>query len=511
MHRIFLLLRKVKMKGNLLSLFCTARTCIVLTLLAIIVFAPTAFATPLVDIQFPSTNLGTPTNLPDYIRTFYEFALGIAGFLAFIMILVGGAHILFSAGADKVKEGKEYITSALYGVALLFGSYLILNTVNPNLINVSEPGSVQKIVQKCPPGTTLKEENGKITCTESETCSGDYSSISVLTAGNDASFNCKKRKVVTNSELIIIDNTDLTDDYYNEKETIPAGSAVWLYPYFVASSTGSRCLIYAFQKPGAMSPTMIDLNNEGKLRLCPFRKGAQDMSDPTEAEDNSRQCTSWNLIATNDVGGEEVTLGARKVDPGWVYYNISNPPGITEDDTRTITIPANRTVKRWECGAFSYLNENSNEICKTNESIPAGALSEDQAAQELISAEIFVQATKVDCNDRCDKNCTSLKGMPSNVVTKLVELKNACVINNNKCNFKVSGGTEVGHKTHGLGKPAVDLINAGEMATGDFYKYVKDNASALGIKKICTTPQYDSYRIGCDNYDEVQEHIHLEF
>jgi hypothetical protein len=80
-----------------------------------------------------------PTSIEGYINLVYRFMLGVGGFLAVGMIVWGAILISLSGGIDKVKEGKDYITSSLFGLALLFGSYLILKTVNPNLVYLTPP------------------------------------------------------------------------------------------------------------------------------------------------------------------------------------------------------------------------------------------------------------------------------------------------------------------------------------------------------------------------------------
>lgn len=70
-----------------------------------------------------------------YIARIYQIALAIAGVLAVGIIVTGSLFYTFAGGStDRQREGKDMITSALWGIALLFGSYLILKTVNPRLV-----------------------------------------------------------------------------------------------------------------------------------------------------------------------------------------------------------------------------------------------------------------------------------------------------------------------------------------------------------------------------------------
>lgn len=79
-------------------------------------------------------------NISQSIIRIYQFAVGIAGVLAVGMIVAGSLYWSASAGSpDKQREGKDMITSALWGLILLFGSYVILNTINPRLVALEQP------------------------------------------------------------------------------------------------------------------------------------------------------------------------------------------------------------------------------------------------------------------------------------------------------------------------------------------------------------------------------------
>lgn len=73
--------------------------------------------------------------LSDYIAAVYDYALLIGGILAAIVIMAGGLVWLTSGGdAGKVGSAKKLLTGSVVGLILLFSSYLILETINPELV-----------------------------------------------------------------------------------------------------------------------------------------------------------------------------------------------------------------------------------------------------------------------------------------------------------------------------------------------------------------------------------------
>jgi hypothetical protein len=85
-----------------------------------------------------SNGAGTPPGA--WVANFYQFALLIGGIMAFGAIVYGGVlHAISAGNPSRQSEGKKWIMDALLGLLLLAGAYIILNTVNPNLLNLNLP------------------------------------------------------------------------------------------------------------------------------------------------------------------------------------------------------------------------------------------------------------------------------------------------------------------------------------------------------------------------------------
>ena len=78
----------------------------------------------------------TLEGIPGLISYVYNLAFWIVGLAVFINIFWGGFIVFFgSAGnASKLSEGKKKITNAIYGLIILLSAWMILHTINPDLV-----------------------------------------------------------------------------------------------------------------------------------------------------------------------------------------------------------------------------------------------------------------------------------------------------------------------------------------------------------------------------------------
>ena len=74
-----------------------------------------------------------------YLLAIFKYSIAVVGILATVMIVVGGVIWLTSAGnVTQISAAKSYITSAIAGLVLMFGSVTILWIINPKLIDMSQ-------------------------------------------------------------------------------------------------------------------------------------------------------------------------------------------------------------------------------------------------------------------------------------------------------------------------------------------------------------------------------------
>lgn len=73
-----------------------------------------------------------------------QFIFGIVGALALIMFIIGGFFWLSAAGsADRVKRGRETMVHAVIGLVIVFGAWVLVNTILAALTGQTATGAVQ--------------------------------------------------------------------------------------------------------------------------------------------------------------------------------------------------------------------------------------------------------------------------------------------------------------------------------------------------------------------------------
>ncbi len=144
--------------------------------------------------------------LAKYIKAFYNWGLGIVGVLAAVTLMAAGLLWITSGGkSESVGTAKKMIGGSLTGLTLLLGSYFLLNTINPNLVNLPaiEIRTIAKTTYCCDPikGNILLDSQGKCTssakkCSDNQECKNVGDDIFDCTTDN-GSLCCEYRLEAT--------------------------------------------------------------------------------------------------------------------------------------------------------------------------------------------------------------------------------------------------------------------------------------------------------------------------
>jgi hypothetical protein len=110
------------------------------------IFSPSSYAyaafdkyavlTPIPGLQGGTVDT-SGANLAPYLGNLYNLGVAGAAGLAVIMVIWGGIEYITSVASEGKSGGKERITSAILGLLLALGSYIILNTINPDLLKLN--------------------------------------------------------------------------------------------------------------------------------------------------------------------------------------------------------------------------------------------------------------------------------------------------------------------------------------------------------------------------------------
>ena len=85
------------------------------------------------------TDLSENVTLEEYLTWAFRFVLALAGFLAVMMIVIGGVEYIISGASESMREeAKKRIENAIWGLVMALVSYLVLYTINPSLVNFED-------------------------------------------------------------------------------------------------------------------------------------------------------------------------------------------------------------------------------------------------------------------------------------------------------------------------------------------------------------------------------------
>lgn len=141
------------------------------------------------SVEIPCTSIAGGS-CPDastpagYIARLYQFALMIGGLIAFGGLIYGATLYIFSAGnIGSTKDALDQIWQTLIGLTILLGAYLILYTINPDLVSLQNP-SLEPINIDALPGAQSTKNSGSV-FTSGETTGNPIPNCQIAQSGWD--------------------------------------------------------------------------------------------------------------------------------------------------------------------------------------------------------------------------------------------------------------------------------------------------------------------------------------
>ena len=91
---------------------------------------------PLAPLTQEMTNAGQ-TDFTGYASSAISFIVGFSAVLAVLVLVYGGFLYMTGEAIGTKALGKETMQNAIYGLLLILASFVILNTINPDLVNLN--------------------------------------------------------------------------------------------------------------------------------------------------------------------------------------------------------------------------------------------------------------------------------------------------------------------------------------------------------------------------------------
>lgn len=218
------------------------------------------------------------TTLAGYLSTIFKVAIGLTTFLAVVYLIIGGIQYATTEALSGKGEGRTHMTNAILGLVLALSAYLILNTLNPDLVNlnfllrsvsiesieedVDDAGNIIKFSTPLP-GDACPSKEGKDTCQKllvSYRSSGDSTektlniklsqlglalknkeSIGEMWAVTEAWRPSRQHKAKCHQNGTCVDaNFNFTPDSSDVKYFIEASKDIGLCAIYEVKSDGSR-------------------------------------------------------------------------------------------------------------------------------------------------------------------------------------------------------------------------------------------------------------------------------
>ena len=156
----------------------------------------------------PPGQLPVGQELPSYINYLFIFGLGLIAVLALGQMMFGGIQYILAAGnVAKHEEAKDTIQQALLGLGLLLASYLLLRTINPDLVNLKNPDlTPTQFKGQPPPGMNVADWLRKYYLAD-EATKGALKNLSKQPSGTRITTDSVRATKMGNGNLLICDST----------------------------------------------------------------------------------------------------------------------------------------------------------------------------------------------------------------------------------------------------------------------------------------------------------------
>jgi len=129
-----------------------------LAFLVVLLFGDAGFVHAALEVTYPSIPLLAPnpptasSTLPQYIAYWFGLLIGVAGILALISFTVGAVQLIASFdSAEAASNAKDRMKGSVLGLVLTLASFIIMQTINPNLVSLTLVPPPAQTISNLPP------------------------------------------------------------------------------------------------------------------------------------------------------------------------------------------------------------------------------------------------------------------------------------------------------------------------------------------------------------------------
>ena len=253
--------------------------------------------------------------LGGYLNKIFAVVIGLAGLLAVLMLVINGIQYMMTDSVFQKGEAKSGIGNALLGLFLALGAFVILNTINPDLVNLDlNPDKISIDINDMPmivgaPGTAL----------------GDYIVGEPWTPSGITPSETDARKKLSDAGITVTSSTGATCTTVGQPGCTSAGGL----PYstidkIIALKTKCNCPItvtgateYWLHKTHGLGKAVVDFSVTPGLTK--YIMGTETETFPADCEDYAVNKDGLNFIAK-----AEATPACVKWSPAPHWHIVFN-------------------------------------------------------------------------------------------------------------------------------------------------------------------------------------------
>lgn len=86
-------------------------------------------------------------NFGSYLNAAFQLAIVAGGMLAVLRLVYGGFVYMTTDASSRKEDAKKIIFNAVLGLLILLGIVIVLEYINPNLLNLDIGASTQQVQQ----------------------------------------------------------------------------------------------------------------------------------------------------------------------------------------------------------------------------------------------------------------------------------------------------------------------------------------------------------------------------